>query len=59
MANLGKKACYQVANANGALIKTLGTDYKAAFEWSKSHNGCGLRYGLYVVKCGKICIRGD
>lgn len=50
MSNKGKVAHYQVVNANGALLKTFGTDFKAAKEWAESSEGCGLRYGLRVVK---------
>lgn len=45
-----KVAQYQVVNANGALLKTFGADYRAAKAWAQSSEGCGLRYGLRVVK---------
>ena len=48
-----KKAHYQVVNSNGQLLQTFGSGVDAlhaAKAWVKDNEGCGLRYGLRVVK---------
>lgn len=47
---MGKKAHYQVANANGCLIKFFGQDYASAKKFIASHEGVGLMYGLRIKK---------
>lgn len=38
---------YLVKNANGMLLKVCDTE-EAAETWARDHEGCGLKYGLYV-----------